>query len=155
MSKSVGMAHRREQVQRLLIRGLSAGEIANSITPPVSEVTVKRDIAWIRRMNERWWRDNSQVKARMMRYLKERIDAMREVIREGWLVGYEAKDDLRMRVAGLNVVLGAEKALSELFGFAGLSLIDLEVQEKLQKVDSELIELRRLAHLAESNTIST
>ncbi|MBI2184985.1 MAG: hypothetical protein HYU39_08525 [Thaumarchaeota archaeon] len=154
MAENIGIARRREQVQRLLIRGLSASEIANSIVPPVSEVTVKRDIAWIRKMNEDWWRSNSQVKARMMRYLKERLDAMREVGREGWLVVYEARDDLRMRVSGLNVVLGAEKAIGELLGFTGISLTDLEVQDRLEKMDVEITDLRRLVHLAENHALS-
>ena len=152
--KDVVIARRREQVQRLLIRGLSASEIANSVAPPVSEVTVKRDIAWIRRLNEDWYRKNSQVRPRMMRYLKERIDAMSEVGREGWLVVYEAKEDLKSRVSGLNVVLGAEKALGELVGFARVSLLDPEVQDRLEEVNSELAELRRLAHVAENTTLS-
>lgn len=153
MTKDVGIAHRREQVQRLLIRGLSAREISNSVSPPVSEITVNRDIHWIKRMNEKWWQENSHIKVRMMRYLKERIDAISEISREAWLVVYDAKDDLRMKVSGLNIVLGAEKTLSELMGFAGLSVIELEVQDRMEKMDVELAELRRLAGIAERNYI--
>ena len=153
MSKDIQIALRREQIQRLLVRGLSVSEIAKSIDHQVDERTISRDIGAIRRINEKWWASNSEVKARMMHYLKERIDAMREVIREGWLVVYESRDNLKMRVSGLNVVLGGEKALGDILGVSGVSMMDLEVQDKLEVLDKELTELRRIASIAERNRI--
>lgn len=88
-----------------------------------------------------------------MDYMKERIDALHEIAREGWLVVYEAKEDLKGRVSGLNVVLGAEKALSAALGFIGITLKDVETQENLEKIKSEVAELKRLAGIAERNKI--
>ena len=153
MSKDIQIARRREQVQRLLLRRLSVSEIAKSIYPQVDERTINRDISAIRRVNEKWWSSNSKVRARMMHYLKERLDAMSEVIREGWRVVDESGDNLKMRISGLNVVLGGEKALGDLLGVSGVSMMDLEVQDKLEVLDKELTELRRIASIAERNRI--
>ncbi len=153
MSKDIQIARRREQVQRLLLRRLSVNEIAKSIYPQVDERTINRDISAIRRVNEKWWSSNSKVRARMMHYLKERLDAMSEVIREGWRVVDESGDNLKMRISGLNVVLGGEKALGDLLGVSGVSMMDLEVQDKLEVLDKELTELRRIASIAERNRI--
>lgn len=73
--------------------------------------------------------------------------------RDGWLVVYEAKGDLKARVYGLNVVLGAEKGLNELLGFVGMTLKDVEMQEKLEKIRSEIAELKRLAGIVDKNDI--
>jgi transposase len=54
LASKAEIARRREQVQKLLIRGLSASEIAMSVQPPVNERTIKRDIRWIRRINAEW-----------------------------------------------------------------------------------------------------
>jgi|TARA_B100002003_G_C13951423_1_gene461270 hypothetical protein len=153
LSKDIQIARRREQVQRLLLRRLSVNEIAKSIYPQVDERTINRDISAIRRVNEKWWSSNSKVRARMMHYLKERLDAMSEVIREGWRVVDESGDNLKMRISGLNVVLGGEKALGDLLGVSGVSMMDLEVQDKLEVLDKELTELRRIASIAERNRI--
>ena len=153
MSKDIQIARRREQVQRLLLRRLSVNEIAKSIYPQVDERTINRDISAIRRVNEKWWSSNSKVRARMMHYLKERLDAMSEVIREGWRVVDESGDNLKMRISGLNVVLGGEKALGDILGVSGVSMMDLEVQDKLEVLDKELTELRRIASIAERNRI--
>ena len=153
MSKDIQIARRREQVQRLLLRRLSVSEIAKSIYPQVDERTINRDISAIRRVNEKWWSSNSKVRARMMHYLKERLDAMSEVIREGWRVVDESGDNLKMRISGLNVVLGGEKALGDILGVSGVSMMDLEVQDKLEVLDKELTELRRIASIAERNRI--
>jgi hypothetical protein len=153
LSKDIQIARRREQVQRLLLRRLSVSEIAKSICPQVDERTINRDISAIRRVNEKWWSSNSKVRARMMHYLKERLDAMSEVIREGWRVVDESGDNLKMRISGLNVVLGGEKALGDILGVSGVSMMDLEVQDKLEVLDKELTELRRIASIAERNRI--
>ena len=153
MSKDIQIARRREQVQRLLLRRLSVNEIAKPVYPQVDERTINRDISAIRRVNEKWWSSNSKVRARMMHYLKERLDAMSEVIREGWRVVDESGDNLKMRISGLNVVLGGEKALGDLLGVSGVSMMDLEVQDKLEVLDKELTELRRIASIAERNRI--
>jgi len=62
----------------------------------------------------------------MMRYLKERVDAMIGAIREGWAVVDESKDNLKMRISGLNVILGGERALTELLGFSGVSMLEVD-----------------------------
>ena len=86
--------------------------------------------------------------------MKERLDSLQEIIREGWQVVQHSNDDLKMKVSGLNVLLGAERTLSEMLGFARISMLDLEVQERLEKTDVELTKLRRLAGIAEKNVIS-
>lgn len=149
----VSVAARREQVQRLLVKGFSAREIAGSVDPPVSEITVKRDMAWVRKQNAKWWAANSRVEARMASYLKERVDALQGVVREGWLIIAASRDDLKTRVSGLNAVLGAEKALCDLLGFSGITMLDLEAQEKLDAMDKQLEELRRSAGIAKNNRI--
>jgi len=53
----------------------------------------------------------------------------------------------------LNVVLGGEKALGDILGVSGVSMMDLEVQDKLEVLDKELTELRRIASIAERNRI--
>ena len=58
-----------------------------------------------------------------------------------------------MKVAGLNAVLGAEKALDDLLGFSGISMMEMEVQDKLEHLDVEVTDLRRLAGIAERNRI--
>lgn len=138
-------------MERLLVRGLSTSEIAQSIDPPVDERTVQRDIARIRRAQAAWWRDNSQLGLRLAHYLKEQLDILRELMREGWLVAFEAKENLKTRVAGLNVVLGAAKAVNEVLGFTGVSMRDEEMQQAIVRNDREIANLKRLVLLAQGN----
>ena len=66
---------------------------------------------------------------------------------------YEAKEDWKSRVYGLNIVLRAERDLSEILGFVGITLKDIELQERLEKLRSEVDGLKRLAGSAEKNNI--
>lgn len=127
-----------------MVRGLSVLEISRSLDPPVDVRTVQRDILAIKSANREWWKQNSGIKARMINYLKETIDALREVIREAWLIHYNA-EDARPKIAALKVIIRAEMSLAELLGISGMSLLTQEVMDKMEEVDSEIAELRKLA----------
>lgn len=151
MADRLQIAQRREQVQRLLTMRLSTSEIANSLGVPFS--TVRKDITWLRRFNARWWEEHSTVKARLAEYLHNSVRSYEEILREGWASVYALREEPKAKLGALSVVLGAQKALDELFGFTGVTMADLEAQEQLSRLQSEFAEIKRLAGIAQNNTI--
>ncbi|MBI4258690.1 MAG: hypothetical protein HY619_07025 [Thaumarchaeota archaeon] len=153
VAKSLDVLRRREQVQSLMARGLSALEIHGSVDPKVSLKTIRRDMAWIQRQEEQWWRENTELRTRMKRYFKRRLSAMTEITKEAWLALQDAGRDVKLRIGALNAILGAERAMTGLLGFTGITALDIEVQEKIAQVDQELAELRKLARIAHDDDI--
>lgn len=128
-------------------------EIHGSVDPKVSLKTIRRDMAWIQRQEEQWWRENTELRTRMKRYFKRRLSAMTEITKEAWLALQDAGRDVKLRIGALNAILGAERAMNGLLGFTGITALDIEVQEKIAQVDQELAELRKLARIAHDDDI--
>ena len=156
MSGKTVITDRREQVRRLLIRGLSAKEIVDSLENKWSLPTVNRDISEINSQRRKWWSENSTLNERLGRYLKERMDTFKEVEKEAWRIHYEADaDNFRAKTSALALIIHAEEEINSTLGLSGTSLNEQEMQEKISQVETELSEIRGLLKVAGSNKITS
>ena len=137
---------RRSKVRRLLLRGLTAEEIFDSLGSEVSLQTIFEEIAAIKGIERRWWNENQKVESRFPRLLKRKLDELEEVERDGWFIAYEGEksSDYRQRKIGLDIVLDSLKPQFVLLGFDKGSISDLELQEKARMLKEEIQNLKEL-----------
>ncbi|MHB1909331.1 MAG: hypothetical protein ACYCQJ_10755 [Nitrososphaerales archaeon] len=138
------IARRRDQVKRLYIRGLSSVEILNSIGGRWSLATIERDVLEIKEEMATWWDENSTIEDRFNHYLKERLDTLKEIEKEAWLLYHESPaDDKKAKLGALGTILSAEKEIADTLGLSQ-TMSDMETQEKVTALEKELFKIKEL-----------
>lgn len=146
------LTERREKVYHDFLKGLSGREIKEQLSQQGSRVdlrTVYRDIEAIQKQNQEWYKHNSTLQTRMERIFKQQVDAKTEILKEAWRTYYLA-DKPGTKTLALSVALNASRAIDELMGFAGMTPMQIELQQKMEVLDAELKGLRELASTEKS-----
>jgi len=121
----------------------------------VSTSTIYSDLAAVRNEQAKWWSENQDLKERARNYLKQLLDGLDQIIKEGWslleskefVMELDAKKMRFIPTFKMRILDLIRKAIVDKAGILGLHHItirDLEMRSDLEEVKKLYEELKQV-----------
>ncbi len=145
MTTQAEVRERRLRVYRYRQRGLAIVEIARLEHRAPSRI--KEDLRILKQEGRRFFTQDARLRERLANHFWDSLNALLEVEREAWLQYGDAKENVAVRLYALTVVHKVRRSINDLLGLTGLSLREMEREERLGRLEKHADEVEAALHI--------